>query len=110
MTPEVTVTVLAAGDGAHFPKHAQIVAIHYDAYLSDGTSWDSTRKRDKPLRFRLGIGQVIPGLDEGVKQLSLKEKSRLNIPASLAYGHRGFPGLVPPDTDLVFDVELVEIV
>ena len=106
----VEITVLNAGDGTHFPQQGQIVSIHYDAFLADGTTWDSTRKRSKPLRFRLGMGQVIAGLDDGVKQLSLTERSRLTIPSSQAYGKRGFPGLVPPDTDLVFDVELVEIV
>ena len=94
----------------HFPRQAQIIAVHYDAFLADGTLWDSTHKRGKPLRFRLGMGQVIQGLDEGIKQMSLTEKSRVQIPARLAYGKRGFPGLVPPNTDIYFDVELVEIV
>ena len=106
----VDVNVIVAGDGVHFPRQAQIVAIHYDAFLEDGTQWDSTHKRAKPLRFRLGMGQVIQGLDEGIQELSLREKARLTIPASAAYGKRGFPGLVPPDTGVIFDVELVEIV
>ena len=106
----ISVTVMAAGDGIHFPQHAQLVSIHYSAFLADGTLWDSTHKRQKPLRFRLGLGQVIQGLDDGVMQLSLSEKARFHIPAGRAYGQRGFPGLVPPDSALVFDVELTEIV
>ena len=109
----VEVTTLVAGDGVHFPKKGQIVAIHYDAFLAaekaEGKQWDSTHKRAKPLRFRLGQGQVIPGLDEGVGTLSLAGKARIAIPACLAYGKRGFPGLVPPDTDVIFNVELVDI-
>ena len=106
----VGVTIISAGDGKRFPKRGQIVSIHYDAFILDGNQWDSTRKREKPLRFRMGQGQVIPGLDEGIEQLSLAGKARLVIPAHLAYGKRGFPGLVPPDTAVIFDVELMEIV
>ena len=72
--------------------------------------WDSSRKRGVPLRFRLGHGQVITGLDQGIMQLSVGERVRLTIPSELAYGERGFPGLVPPDTDLEFDLELLEVV
>ena len=72
--------------------------------------WDSSRKRGRPLRFRLGAGQVIPGLDEGILQMSCGMRARITIPSELAYGERGFPGLVPPNTSVDFDVELIEIV
>ena len=106
----LNLTVLVAGDGENYPQRSQSVAVHYDAFLSDGTAWDSSRKRQKPLRFRVGTGQVIPGLDEGVKQLSLGERARLTVPASWAWGERGFPGRVPPNTDVVFELELIELV
>eukprot|EP00964_Phaeocystis_antarctica_P006293 scaffold3425_cov65-Phaeocystis_antarctica.AAC.9 len=107
----VNVTILGSGDGIHFPRPGQLVSIHYDAFVVNGGQWDSTRGpgRDKPLRFRVGKGQVISGLDEGIEQLSLGGKARIVIPTHLAYGKRGFPGLVPPDADVIFDVELTDV-
>lgn len=61
----------------------------------------------KPFRFKLGAEQVIPGLDMGVSQLSVGERAKMTIPSHLAYGERGFPGLVPGNTDLIFDIELI---
>ena len=106
----VSIRLIRAGDTTSYPQTSQSVAIHYDAYLGNGSAWDSSRKRQKPLRFRVGTGQVIPGLDEGVKQLSLGERARLTVPASWAWGERGFPGRVPPNTDVVFELELIELV
>lgn len=107
----VNVTILRSGDGIHFPHTGQMVSVHYDAFIVNGKQWDSTRGpgRGQPLRFRLGKGQVIPGLDEGIEQVSLGGKARVVIPSHLAYGKRGFPGLVPPDTDVIFDVELTDV-
>ena len=106
----VDLKIIYAGNGNQWPQQSQIVAVHYVAYLPDGTEWDSSRKRGKPLRFRLGTGQVIPGLDAGVKQMCLGQHVRLFIPPALAYGEKGFPGRVPPSTSIEFDLELVEIV
>merc|ERR1711998_541053 len=92
------IKMLRAGDWGIYPTQTQSVAVHYDAYLPDNTKWDSSRDRGRPLRFRLGTGMVIPGLDEGVSQLSLGARARMTIPAEMAYGKRGFPGLVPPNT------------
>lgn len=109
--PQATSSIiLRAGDGLNYPVHGQACAIHYDAYLPDNSLWDSSRKRGVALRFRLGMGQVIDGLDQGIMALSVGERVRLTIPSELAYGARGFPGLVPPDTDVVFDLELLEVV
>lgn len=107
----VNVTILRSGDGIHFPHPGQMVSIHYDAFIVNGKQWDSTHGpgREKPLRFRIGKGQVIPGLDEGIEQVSLGGKARIVIPTHLAYGKRGFPGLVPPDADVIFDVELTDV-
>jgi FK506-binding protein 1 len=75
--------------------------------LNDGRRFDSSRDRGKPFKFKIGAEQVIPGLDLGVAQLSIGERAKLMIPAQLAYGDKGFPGLVPPKSDLIFDIELL---
>ena len=106
----VHITLIHAGDGVHYPKQSQIVSVHYTAFLSDGTEWDSSRRRNKPLRFRMNTGQVIQGLDDAVSLMSLHERVRLSVPAKLAYGERGFPGLVPPNEPVEFDLELISIV
>ena len=81
---EVTITLVRAGDGENYPRRSQSVAIHYDAFLANGAEWDSSRRRGKPLRFRVSSGQVIPGLDHGVMQMSVGELVRLRVPAELA--------------------------
>jgi len=107
---EVTVEVVAAGDGKNYPKRGNTVTIHYTGYLLGGDNnvqFDTSSGR-KPFSFKLFGEQVIQGLDDGVSQLSLHEKARITIPAKNAYGKRGFPGLVPRNTDIAFDVELLE--
>jgi FK506-binding protein 1 len=103
----VQVEVKKAGDGVNYPKKGRTVVIHYSGFLADGTRFDSTRDRGKPFRFKLGAAQVVPGLDMGVVQLSVGERANLSIPSHLAWGDKGFPGLIPPNSDLVFDVELL---
>jgi FK506-binding protein 1 len=78
-------------------------------FLKDGTNkrFDSSRDRDKPFRFKVGAEQVIPGLDKGIQQLSTHERAKIIIPYQEAYGERGFPGLIPKCTDLIFDIELL---
>lgn len=75
--------------------------------LQDGKKFDSSRDREKPFKFKLGAEQVIPGLDEGVERLCMKERAKIFIPADKAYGRKGFPGLVPPNSNLIFDLELL---
>ncbi|CAM9328611.1 unnamed protein product [Sphacelaria rigidula] len=103
----VQVEIFAAGDGINYPQKGQTVTVHYTGYLEDGTQFDSSRYRGKPFKFKLGNEQVVPGLDEGVSQLSIGERAKVTIPAASAYGARGFPGLVPPNSALVFDLELI---
>lgn len=70
MRSGVEIVMIKAGDDESYPRQSQSVAVHYDAYLPGvAKPWDSSKKRDRPLRFRLGAGQVIKGLDEGVSQL-----------------------------------------
>ena len=103
---DVGVEVLIAGDGKNYPKAGSTVSIHYDAFLPNGIQFDSTRKRNA-FKYLLFCEQVIPGLDEGVSQLSLGERAMISIPSTKAYGSKGFPCLVPKDSDLRFDVELI---
>ncbi|KAL1498958.1 hypothetical protein AB1Y20_001177 [Prymnesium parvum] len=105
----VEITLIVGDDASKSPRHAQVVAVHYDAYLPNGEMWDSSKRRGRPLRFQLGAGQVIPGLEAGVEQMCLHQRVRLRIPAALAYGEKGFPACVPPNTGVEFDLELVEI-
>ena len=87
----------------------QTVSVHYKGQLLDGTVFDSSYKRQQPIDFVLGQGQVIPGWDEGVLLLKVGDKARFVIPSDLAYGSRGAGGVIPPDAALIFDVELVAV-
>ena len=108
---QVKAEILEASDEgeAIYPKKGQRVAIHYTGFLADGTQFDSTKSRGKPLVFRLGAEQVIAGLDQGVSKISLGSRAKLTIPSELAYGEHGFPGLIPPSSKLIFDVTLVSL-
>ena len=85
------------------------VSVHYKGELLDGTVFDSSYKRQQPIDFVLGQGQVIPGWDEGVSLLKVGDKARFLIPSDLAYGSRGAGGVIPADAALLFDVELVAV-
>merc|ERR1711990_297122 len=107
ITMGVTKDVIKQGDGANFPPKGCKVSVHYTGTLTDGKKFDSSRDRGKPFEFVLGQGQVIKGWDEGVAQMSRGERAKLTCSADYAYGSRGFPGLIPPNSTLVFDVELI---
>lgn len=100
--------ILQKGDGVK-PNQGQTVAVHYKGQLDDGTVFDSSYKRNQPLEFPVGVGQVIPGWDEGIMLLQVGDKARLVIPSHLGYGSRGAGGVIPPNANLVFDVELMEV-
>ncbi|MGP1478960.1 MAG: peptidylprolyl isomerase [Capnocytophaga sp.] len=91
------------------PQRGQYVAVHYTGMLLDKTVFDSSYRRREPIEFKVGVGQVISGWDEGIMLLHQGDKARLVIPAELAYGSRGAGGVIPPNAPLIFDVELVKI-
>jgi FKBP-type peptidyl-prolyl cis-trans isomerase len=100
--------ILQKGTGAQATKGA-MVSVHYKGQLTDGTVFDSSYKRKEPIEFALGMGQVIAGWDEGVSLLNVGDKARFVIPSNLGYGSRGAGGAIPPNANLIFDVELVSI-
>ena len=100
--------ILEEGDGEK-PKKGQKVKVHYTGKLEDGTVFDSSVQRGVPIEFTLGVGQVIKGWDEGIADMKVGEKRQLIIPPDLGYGARGYPPVIPPDSTLIFDTELVEI-
>ncbi|EGN99761.1 hypothetical protein SERLA73DRAFT_52281 [Serpula lacrymans var. lacrymans S7.3] len=84
------------------------IKVHYTGTLfANGNKFDSSLDRGSPLAIKLGVGQVIKGWDEGLQGMCLNEKRVLTIPAKMAYGTRGFGSVIPPNSALVFDVELV---
>ncbi|MBT3338090.1 MAG: FKBP-type peptidyl-prolyl cis-trans isomerase [Anaerolineae bacterium] len=97
-----------AGTGAE-AKAGKMVSVHYEGKLLDGTVFDSSFKRGTPIDFKLGVGQVIQGWDEGIALMKVGGKATLTIPPELGYGARGAGGVIPPNATLVFDVELVAV-
>jgi FKBP-type peptidyl-prolyl cis-trans isomerase len=102
------VEVIRAGTGAQ-PKRGDTVNVHYTGWLVDGTKFDSSVDRNEPFSFVLGTGQVIQGWDQGVAGMRVGEKAKLTIPHDMAYGERGYPGVIPPRATLIFEVELLSI-
>jgi len=94
-------------NNSHKPSNGNKVKVHYKGMLLDGTVFDSSFKRNQPIEFTLGVGQVIKGWDEGISLLGIGDKASFIIPSDLAYGASGAGGVIPPNAILIFEVELI---
>jgi len=117
----MTITTTSSGLGyedsetgtGEAPKSGQTCVMHYTGWLwennAKGKKFDSSLDRGRPFSFRLGVGQVIRGWDEGIASMKVGGKRTLLIPADLGYGPRGAGGVIPPNATLLFEVELLEL-
>ena len=99
---------IKVGTGA-VARSGQHVKVHYTGWLTNGKKFDSSVGTGKPFEFKLGASQVIRGWDEGVAGMKVGSQRQLRIPPELAYGPAGYPPVIPPNSTLIFDVELVEV-
>ncbi|MBL8446724.1 MAG: FKBP-type peptidyl-prolyl cis-trans isomerase [Zoogloeaceae bacterium] len=113
MTSKTTATGLVIEDleeGSGEEAFAgQFVTVHYTGWLTDGSKFDSSKDRNDPFSFPLGLRHVIAGWDEGVQGMKIGGRRKLTIPPQLGYGARGAGGVIPPNATLVFEVELLKI-
>ena len=103
-------TITEAPEEAEMPKKDQKIKVHYTGTLTNGAKFDSSRDKNEPFQFTLGIGQVIEGWDEGISQMKVGQRAKLTITPDSAYGKQGVPGVIPPNATLIFDVELLAVV
>ncbi len=100
--------IVEEGDGDS-PQPGDIVRVHYTGRFSDDKVFDSSYDREEPIQFVVGMGQVIPGWDEGIQLLKAGDKAKFIVPPELAYGEEGVGQDIPPNSTLYFEVELLEV-
>jgi FKBP-type peptidyl-prolyl cis-trans isomerase len=106
--PHVTIEEIKIGSGAEAHENSH-VRIHYVGKLTDGTTFDSSRDRNEPFSFTIGIGEVIRGFDQGVTGMKVGGLRHVTIPPALGYGRHGAPPKIPPDATLKFEIELLGV-
>lgn len=102
------IEVLKPGSGAEVVTGDKL-AVHYTGWLQSGQEFDSSVRRNQPFTFTIGAGQVIAGWDDGILGMKVGEKRKLTIPPQLAYGDQGAGGVIPSNSTLIFEVELISI-
>lgn len=108
ITNELQITDLVHGDGKAVVKGA-LITTQYTGWLEDGTVFDSSFERGKPFQCVIGTGRVIKGWDIGLIGMKVGGKRKLQVPAHLAYGERSMGAHIKPDSDLTFEIELLEV-
>lgn len=106
--PELRIEDLTRGTGKTCVKGA-LITTHYTGWLEDGTVFDSSHQRGKPFQCVIGTGRVIKGWDQGLMGMQVGGKRKLHVPAHFAYGERQIGAHIPPHADLVFEIELLEV-
>ena len=105
---ELKAEIIREGSGQQ-AKTGDVAVVHYEGYLENGTKFDSSRDKEQPFKFSLGAGQVIQGWDLGVVGMKIGEVRKLYIPSSLAYGEQGAGNIIPPNANLIFEIELLDL-
>lgn len=105
----LNVEIIKTSEREEKPKPGDMVTVHYTGKLTNGTVFDSSVQRNEPFKFKIGIGQVIKGWDEGVMGMCVGQSCRLTIPPELGYGVTGAGQVIPPNSTLIFEVELLKI-
>jgi peptidylprolyl isomerase len=105
---ELIIEDLTAGDGKTVVKGA-LITTHYTGWLEDGTEFDSSHRKGKPFQCVIGTGRVIKGWDQGLMGMQVGGKRKLRVPAHLAYGERQVGSLIKPNSNLIFEIELLEV-
>ncbi len=105
---ELEITDLEVGSGKEISKGA-LIQCHYEGFLEDGTKFDSSLDRGQPLEFVIGVGRVIKGWDQGLMGMKVGGKRKLFVPATLAYGDRQVGPIIKANSNLIFQVELLEV-
>jgi peptidylprolyl isomerase len=108
MTSELTITDVEVGDGKEAVKGA-LITVHYTGFLQDGTKFDSSYDKGRPFQCVIGTGRVIKGWDIGMMGMKVGGKRKLFVPAHLAYGEREIGAHIKPNSDLNFEIELLEV-
>jgi FKBP-type peptidyl-prolyl cis-trans isomerase len=106
---KLEITSIKQGSGTAAVKSGDTIAVHYVGTLLNGTKFDSSRDRGEPFEFQIGLGMVIQGWEEGLIGMKVGELRKLIIPASMAYGDQSPSPLIPANSTLVFEVELISI-
>lgn len=108
MNDELRIEDIQVGDGKAAVKGA-LITTQYRGFLEDGSSFDSSYERGKPFQCVIGTGRVIKGWDQGLMGMRVGGKRKLWVPSALAYGERGMGARVPADANLIFEIELLEV-